>query len=184
METKDLEVRTHIIKRNGREVDFQKEKIVNAIRKANAEIAGIHQMNDFQIQAVADKIARQVAESSHAVNVEDIQDMVETGIMEMRCYEVAQKYMGNGGCGVVTFELAGGRPAAEAFMKHLKTAAIETHVADARTCCLHPASATHRQMSDEELAAAGVSPDLVRLSVGLESKEDLIEDLAQALAAV
>lgn len=93
METKDLEVRTHIIKRNGREVDFQKEKIVNAIRKANAEIAGIHQMNDFQIQAVADKIARQVAESSHAVNVEDIQDMVETGIMEMRCYEVAQKYV-------------------------------------------------------------------------------------------
>ncbi|MBR6282030.1 MAG: anaerobic ribonucleoside-triphosphate reductase, partial [Lachnospiraceae bacterium] len=93
METKDLEVRTHIIKRNGREVDFQKEKIVNAIRKANAEIAGIHQMNDFQIQAVADKIARQVAESSHAVNVEDIQDMVETGIMEMRGYEVAQKYV-------------------------------------------------------------------------------------------
>ncbi|MBP5266893.1 MAG: anaerobic ribonucleoside-triphosphate reductase [Lachnospiraceae bacterium] len=93
METKDLEVRTHIIKRNGREVDFQKEKIINAIRKANAEIAGIHQMNDFQIQAVADKIARQVAESSHAVNVEDIQDMVETGIMEMRCYEVAQKYV-------------------------------------------------------------------------------------------
>jgi ribonucleoside-triphosphate reductase len=93
LETKDLEVRTHIIKRNGREVDFQKEKIVNAIRKANAEIAGIHQMNDFQIQAVADKIARQVAESSHAVNVEDIQDMVETGIMEMRCYEVAQKYV-------------------------------------------------------------------------------------------
>ena len=93
METKDFEVRTHIIKRNGREVDFQKEKIVNAIRKANAEIAGIHQMNDFQIQAVADKIARQVAESSHAVNVEDIQDMVETGIMEMRCYEVAQKYV-------------------------------------------------------------------------------------------
>ncbi|MCR5640193.1 MAG: anaerobic ribonucleoside-triphosphate reductase [Lachnospiraceae bacterium] len=93
METKNVEVRTHIIKRNGREVDFQKEKIVNAIRKANAEIAGIHQMNDFQIQAVADKIARQVAESSHAVNVEDIQDMVETGIMEMRCYEVAQKYV-------------------------------------------------------------------------------------------
>ena len=93
METKDLEVRTHIIKRNGREVDFQKEKIINAIRKANAEIAGIHQMNDYQIQAVADKIARQVAESSHAVNVEDIQDMVETGIMEMRCYEVAQKYV-------------------------------------------------------------------------------------------
>ena len=69
-------------------------------------------------------------------------------------------------------------------MKHLKVAAIETHVADARSCCLHPASATHRQMSDEELLAAGVSPDLVRLSVGLESKDDLIEDIAQALAAI
>ena len=76
------------------------------------------------------------------------------------------------------------RKAAEAFMKHLKVAAIETHVADARSCCLHPASATHRQMSDEELLAAGVSPDLVRLSVGLESKDDLIEDIAQALAAI
>ena len=80
--------------------------------------------------------------------------------------------------------MKGGRKAAETFMKHLKVAAIETHVADARSCCLHPASATHRQMSDEELLAAGVSPDLVRLSVGLESKEDLIEDLAQALAQV
>ena len=69
-------------------------------------------------------------------------------------------------------------------MKHLKVAAIETHVADARSCCLHPASATHRQMSDEELLAAGVSPDLVRFSVGLENKDDLIEDIAQALAAI
>ena len=69
-------------------------------------------------------------------------------------------------------------------MKHLKVAAIETHVADARSCCLHPASATHRQMSDEELIAAGVSPDLVRFSVGLENKDDLIEDIAQALAAI
>ena len=83
---------------------------------------------------------------------------------------------------MVSFGVKGGRKAAETFMKHLKVAAIETHVADARSCCLHPASATHRQMSDEELLAAGVSPDLVRLSVGLESKEDLIEDLAQALA--
>ena len=85
---------------------------------------------------------------------------------------------------MVSFGVKGGRRAAETFMKHLKIAAIETHVADARSCCLHPASATHRQMSDEELLAAGVSPDLVRLSVGLESKEDLIEDLAQALASV
>jgi O-acetylhomoserine (thiol)-lyase len=85
---------------------------------------------------------------------------------------------------VVSFGVKGGRKAAEAFMKHLKIAAIETHVADARSCCLHPASATHRQMSDEELLAAGVSPDLVRLSVGLESKEDLIEDLDQALRSI
>ena len=96
----------------------------------------------------------------------------------------AQKYLPNGSCGVVSFGVKGGRKAAEAFMKHLKVAAIETHVADARRCCLHPASATHRQMTDEELLAAGVSPDLVRFSVGLENKDDLIEDIAQALAAI
>ena len=97
-------------------------------------------------------------------------------------YELARKYLPNGGCGVVSFCIAGGRKAAEKFMAGLKVAAIETHVADARTCCLHPASATHRQMNDDELTAAGISPDLVRLSVGLENKEDLIADLAQALA--
>ena len=96
----------------------------------------------------------------------------------------AQKYLPNGSCGVVSFGVKGGRKAAEKFMKNLKVFAIETHVADARSCCLHPASATHRQMNDEELVAAGVSPDLVRLSCGLESAEDLIEDIAQALAAV
>ena len=106
------------------------------------------------------------------------------GLPGDKYYERAQKYLPNGSCGVVSFGVKGGRKAAEAFMKHLKVAAIETHVADARSCCLHPASATHRQMSDEELLAAGVSPDLVRLSVGLESKEDLIEDLAQALEKV
>ena len=83
--------------------------------------------------------------------------------------------------GVVSFGVTGGREAAGKFMAALKLAAIETHVADARTCCLHPASSTHRQMSEEELIAAGVPGDLVRLSCGLESKEDLIEDLAQAL---
>jgi O-acetylhomoserine (thiol)-lyase len=106
------------------------------------------------------------------------------GLPGDKYYKLAQKYLPNGSCGVVSFGVKGGRKAAETFMKHLKVAAIETHVADARSCCLHPASATHRQMSDEELLAAGVSPDLVRLSVGLESKEDLIEDLAQALAQV
>ena len=106
------------------------------------------------------------------------------GLPGDKYYDLAQKYMPNGTCGVVSFGVKGGRKAAETFMKHLKLGAIETHVADARTCCLHPASATHRQMNDEELAAAGVSPDLVRFSCGLESVEDLIADLDQALAQV
>ena len=96
-------------------------------------------------------------------------------------YDLAKKYMPNGSCGVVSFGVKGGRKAAEAFMKNLKIAAIETHVADARTCCLHPASATHRQMNDDELIAAGVSPDLIRFSCGIESSEDLIADIKQAL---
>ena len=96
-------------------------------------------------------------------------------------YELAKKYLPNGSCGVVSFGVKGGRAGAEKFMKGLKIAAIETHVADARTCCLHPANATHRQMNDEELAAAGVLPDLVRFSCGLESAEDLINDIKQAL---
>lgn len=96
-------------------------------------------------------------------------------------YDLAQKYMPNGGCGVVSFELKGGRVAAEAFMKKLKLAAIETHVADARTCCLNPATSTHRQMNDEQLLAAGIPAGLVRMSCGLEDKEDLIADIAQAL---
>ena len=99
-------------------------------------------------------------------------------------HAAAQKYLPGGSCGVVSFGVKGGRKAAEAFMKHLKLAAIETHVADARTCCLHPASATHRQMNDEELKAAGVSPDLVRMSCGLESADDLIADIAQALEQI
>ena len=106
------------------------------------------------------------------------------GLPGDKYYDLAQKYLPNGTCGVVSFGVKGGRKAAEEFMKHLKLGAIETHVADARTCCLHPASATHRQMNDEELAAAGVSPDLVRFSCGLESAADLIADLDQALAQV
>ena len=98
-------------------------------------------------------------------------------------HEVAKKYLPNGSCGVVSFTVKGGRKAAENFMKHLKLIAIETHVADARSCCLHPASSTHRQMTDEELAACGVSPDLVRLSCGIENAEDLIADVRQALEA-
>ena len=99
-------------------------------------------------------------------------------------YELAQKYMPNGTCGVVTFGVKGGRKAAEKFMAGLKLASIATHVADAKTCVLHPASATHRQMSDAELEAAGVSPDLIRLSVGIEDAADIIADLEQALENV
>lgn len=96
-------------------------------------------------------------------------------------YENAKKYLPNGSCGVISFGVKGGREAAQSFMGKLKIAAIETHVADARSCCLHPASTTHRQMSDSELAAAGVPSDLVRLSVGLEDADDLIADIEQAL---
>ena len=106
------------------------------------------------------------------------------GLEGDKYYELAQKYMPNGTCGVVSFGFKGGRSAAETFMKHLRLAAIETHVADARTCTLHPASATHRQMNDQELIAAGITPDLVRFSCGIEDKSDLIADIEQALALV
>lgn len=104
-----------------------------------------------------------------------------SGLASDPYYEVAKKYLPKGGCGVVSFELEGGRAAAEAFMKKLKLAAIETHVADARTCCLNPATSTHRQMNDEQLEAAGVPAGLIRISCGLEDKADLIADLSQAL---
>ena len=106
------------------------------------------------------------------------------GLPGDKYHGLAQKYLPHGSCGVVSFGLKGGRVAAETFMKHLKLAAIETHVADARTCCLNPATSTHRQMNDEQLKAAGVPAELVRMSCGLESKEDLIADIAQALEAI
>ncbi|MBR2769003.1 MAG: PLP-dependent transferase [Solobacterium sp.] len=106
------------------------------------------------------------------------------GLPSNKYYERAKKYLPNGTCGVISFGVKGGREAASRFMSNLKLAIIATHVADAHTCVLHPASSTHRQMSDEELLAAGVAPDLVRLSVGIENIDDIIEDLDQALAAV
>ena len=106
------------------------------------------------------------------------------GLKGDKYYDIAQKYMPNGSCGVISFGLKGGRRAAEVFMKHLQLGSIETHVADSRTCCLHPASATHRQMTDEQLTAAGVGADLIRLSCGLENAEDLIADLKQAIDKV
>ncbi len=99
-------------------------------------------------------------------------------------YELAKKYLPDGGCGVVSFELKGGRSATEKFMKALKIFAIETHVADARSCCLNPATSTHRQMNDEQLKAAGIPAGLVRISCGLEDKNDLIADLKQALESI
>ena len=104
------------------------------------------------------------------------------GLKGDKYYDLAQKYMPNGSCGVISFGLVGGRKAAETFMKHLKLGSIETHVADSHTCCLHPASATHRQMTDEQLDACGVGADLIRLSCGLENAQDLIADLEQAIA--
>lgn len=112
-----------------------------------------------------------------------IKSVQYSGLPGDKYYDLAQKYLPNGSCGVVSFEIQGGRQAAEKFMKHLKLAAIETHVADARTCCLHPASSTHRQMTDEELQAAGISADMVRFSCGLEDAKDLIADIEQALEA-
>lgn len=103
------------------------------------------------------------------------------GLPGDKYYPLAQKYLPKGSCGVVSFGLKGGREAASNFMKKLKIAAIETHVADARTCCLNPASSTHRQMTDEQLKEAGVPAELIRMSCGIEDKEDLIADIAQAL---
>ncbi len=103
------------------------------------------------------------------------------GLDGNKYYDLAKKYLPNGVCGVVSFGIKGGRPAAEKFMKNLKLAAIETHVADARSCCLHPASSTHRQLSDEELKNSGVPADLIRFSCGIENAQDLIDDIEQAL---
>ena len=106
------------------------------------------------------------------------------GLPDDPYHELAKKYLPNGSCGVVSFRVAGGRAGAEEFMKNLKLGQIATHVADARTCVLHPANATHRQMSDEELTAAGIEPDMIRLSCGIEATADLIADIEQALEAV
>ena len=123
--------------------------------------------------------AQRIAE--HLQGHEKIAWVKYCGLPGDRYYELAQKYLPNGSCGVISFGVKGGRAAAERFMSHLKLASIETHVADSHTCCLHPASTTHRQMNAEELQAAGVREDLIRYSCGLEDAEDLIADLDQAL---
>ena len=123
--------------------------------------------------------AKAVAEFLHAHEKVDFVNFA--GLKDDPYYELAQKYMPNGTCGVISFGLKGGRKAAVRFMDSLKLAAIVTHVADARTCVLHPASHTHRQMTDEQLLEAGVTPGMIRLSVGIENPQDIIEDLEQAL---
>ena len=122
-------------------------------------------------QAVAEYLSRH----------EKIANIQYCGLPGDKYYELGQKYLPNGSCGVVSFRIKGGRKAAEDFMSRLKLGSIETHVADSRTCCLHPASTTHRQMTDEELIACGVYPDMIRYSCGLEDASDLIADLEQAL---
>ena len=127
----------------------------------------------------------------HCANAQKVAEFLESddriawvnypGLPSNKYYERAKKYMPEGTCGVVSFGVKGGRKAAEEFMKHLKVAIIATHVADAHKCVLHPANSTHRQMSDEELVAAGVGPDLIRLSVGIENVDDIIDDLRNAL---
>ena len=125
-----------------------------------------------------------LAVAKHLKNHPKISWVRYSGLEDDPNYDLGKKYLKYGGCGVVSFGVKGGRTAAETFMKNLKIAAIETHVADARTCCLHPANATHRQMNDQELEAAGISADLVRFSCGLEASEDLIADIDAALAQV
>ncbi|MCD8056554.1 MAG: O-acetylhomoserine aminocarboxypropyltransferase/cysteine synthase [Clostridiales bacterium] len=123
--------------------------------------------------------AQAVAEFLHSRP--EVKSVTYSGLPSDKYHNIAKKYMPNGGCGVVSFELVGGRGAAESFMKKLKLIAIETHVADARSCCLNPATSTHRQMNDEQLEAAGVPAGLIRVSCGLEDKDDLINDIKNAL---
>ena len=113
-----------------------------------------------------------------------VKSVTYSGLPSDKYYELAQKYLPNGGCGVVSFVLDGGRAEAEKFMKSLKLIAIETHVADARSCCLNPATSTHRQLTDQQLEDAGIPVGLIRVSCGLEDKEDLIADVKQALEQI
>ena len=149
-------------------------------------------MNAFFLNLGLESLA--VRMPRHCENAQKVAEFLEghekvewvnyPGLPSNKYYERAKKYMPNGTCGVISFGVKGGRAAAEEFMKHLKIGMIATHVADAHTCVLHPASSTHRQLSDEELKAGGVTPDLIRFSCGLESAKDLIDDLTQALGAI
>ena len=130
---------------------------------------------------MAKHVENGLAVATYLEGRDEVKKVSYPGLKNDKYYPLLKKYMPNGGCGVVSFELAGGRAAAEAFMKKLKLAAIETHVADARTCCLNPATSTHRQLTDKQLEEAGIPAGLVRMSCGLEHKDDLIADIEQAL---
>ena len=130
---------------------------------------------------MAKHVENGLAVATYLEGRDEVKKVSYPGLKNDKYYPLLKKYMPNGGCGVVSFELAGGRAAAEAFMKKLKLAAIETHVADARTCCLNPATSTHRQLTDKQLEEAGIPAGLVRMSCGLEHKDDLIADIDQAL---
>jgi O-acetylhomoserine (thiol)-lyase len=146
-------------------------------------------MNSFLLNLGLESLA--VRMQRHCENAQAVAEFLQAdervsyvtypGLKGDKYYERAKKYMPNGTCGVISFGVKGGRAAAEEFMKNLKLAIIATHVADAHTCVLHPASSTHRQMTDEELIAGGVRPDMIRLSVGIENVDDIIEDIKQAL---
>ncbi len=148
--------------------------------------------NSFYLNVGLETLALRM--ERHCANAQKVAEYLEAndkiawvnfpGLKSSKDYELAQKYMPNGTCGVVSFGVKGGREKAERFMNALKLAAIVTHVADVRTCVLHPASSTHRQLSDKELTECGVSPDLVRFSVGIENIDDIIADIEQALAQV
>ncbi len=145
--------------------------------------------NSFYLNLGLETLALRV--ERHCSNAQKVAEYLEKnenvewvnypGLPGNKYYDLAKKYMPNGTCGVVSFGVKGGRQAAEKFMNSLKLAAIVTHVADTRTCVLHPASSTHRQLSDSELVECGVSPDLIRFSVGIENPEDIIADIEQAL---
>ena len=145
-------------------------------------------MLNLGLESLAVRMERHVSNAMQVAQFLENSDKVEwvnyPGLPGNKYYERAKKYMPKGTCGVISFGVKGGRKAAEEFMKHLNIAIVATHVADAHTCILHPASSTHRQMTDEELLAGGVSPDLVRLSVGIENVSDIIEDLEQALGTI
>ncbi len=173
---------------------FGKEKafITKATAQLMRDLGAIPApMNCFMLNLGLESLA--VRMQRHCENAQKVAEFLQAdpnvayvtypGLPGDKYHDLAMKYMPEGTCGVISFGVKGGRKNAEEFMKHLKLAIIATHVADAHTCVLHPASSTHRQMTDEELMAGGVKPDMVRLSVGIENVQDIIDDISQALKA-